>query len=231
MNKLSSRTPEKSGLTIDLGPLTAAEKRRFQTLETRIREAVKTMSHAYRQIGKALDEIKTKKLYREKHASFEDYCKSGWGVTRDMGYKLIDAYKFTKKLLEDGMPPEHLPHTERLVRELTKMNPSDAKKVLARAHQNRIKSGRQTLVLADMRLEYAKTAVAETSPSIREKQIRELTHRFTRIVDDMRHVDIGWGDLPAESATKIRAALTEIALLASTHLRGMPKEFGGGEGV
>lgn len=56
------------------------------------------------QAGSALRNIRDSKLYREDHETFEDYCKTRWGWTKQRAYQLIDAVEvvesFPKKLSE-----------------------------------------------------------------------------------------------------------------------------------
>lgn len=43
------------------------------------------------EMGKALTEVKNKRLYRADYATFEDYCRQRWGFTRTQAYRLIAA--------------------------------------------------------------------------------------------------------------------------------------------
>lgn len=43
------------------------------------------------EVGRALLEIRDRRLYRETHATFEAYCRERWGWGRDYAYKHIDA--------------------------------------------------------------------------------------------------------------------------------------------
>jgi hypothetical protein len=44
---------------------------------------------AYVQVGRALRTIRAKRLYRETHATFEDYCRERWGLSTRRAYELI----------------------------------------------------------------------------------------------------------------------------------------------
>lgn len=43
------------------------------------------------EVGRALMEIRDRRLYRETHATFEAYCGERWGWTRQHAYRHIDA--------------------------------------------------------------------------------------------------------------------------------------------
>jgi hypothetical protein len=49
-------------------------------------------------VGYALKRIRDKKLYRETHATFEEYYKERWNFERRRVYQLIDGYNFSEKL-------------------------------------------------------------------------------------------------------------------------------------
>ena len=44
-------------------------------------------------------EIKERKLYREKHSSFEAYCQETWGFKRHYAYHLLNAADVCAKML------------------------------------------------------------------------------------------------------------------------------------
>lgn len=51
-----------------------------------------------RQVGAALAAIRDQRLYRETHATFEDYCRKRWGIGRSYANKQITAAKVTDAL-------------------------------------------------------------------------------------------------------------------------------------
>jgi hypothetical protein len=46
---------------------------------------------AYVEVGRALQEIKKGKLYKEKYNTFEEYCEKRWGFSRQTAYEYMDA--------------------------------------------------------------------------------------------------------------------------------------------
>jgi hypothetical protein len=66
----------------------------------RLEVLVKTVNKGkavYREVGNALNEIKDKKLYREK-GTFEDFCKAEFGFSRFSGYDYMNAAKVASNL-------------------------------------------------------------------------------------------------------------------------------------
>jgi len=67
--------------------LTTKETAELERLETVIADNLMALY----EVGKALLYIRDRKLYRESHRTFEDYCRDKWGMSRDYSYKLIAA--------------------------------------------------------------------------------------------------------------------------------------------
>ena len=53
-------------------------------------------------MGNALATIQRERLYRETHATFEQYCQEKWDVGRQHAYRLIDAAGVVKDLSPNG---------------------------------------------------------------------------------------------------------------------------------
>lgn len=85
------------------------------------------VERAFYEAGTALRELRDRKLYRDTHGTFEDYCKERFGYHRRRSYQLIDAADVLENLCTNGT--QILPNSERQVRPLTKMEP--AQQVLA----------------------------------------------------------------------------------------------------
>jgi hypothetical protein len=97
--------------------LDVAELARLQELESIVEHGLQT----FYEVGKALDEIREQKLYRETHKTFEAYCQDKWGITRRRAYQFIDAAEIMENLCTNvhnsqikeyqirplrGLPPE-----------------------------------------------------------------------------------------------------------------------------
>lgn len=79
------------------------------------------------EVGRALLEIRDRRLYRETHATFEAYCRERWGWGRSHVYRTMDAARVADALspmgdtppserearaMLDRLEPDPLPNTE-----------------------------------------------------------------------------------------------------------------------
>jgi hypothetical protein len=69
----------------DTIPLTTQEKSRFAELEG----IVETHLEAFLAVGRALAEIRNKRLYRQDFATWEDYCTRKWGLGYSRANELV----------------------------------------------------------------------------------------------------------------------------------------------
>jgi hypothetical protein len=84
--------------------------------------------------GKALAELRDRRLYRSTHKTFEEYCKERFGYSRRQPYFLMDAAVVFDNLLEKCDPLDQvLPTNERQVRPMTKLEPQSHQEVWLRA--------------------------------------------------------------------------------------------------
>jgi ParB family chromosome partitioning protein len=94
--------------------LTTAEKTRLTQLEKIIQRGLNT----FIDVGAALTEIRTQKLYRQEYGTFEEYCQRKWNMGRAHANRLIEAvgiYNRCKGILE----PMGAKVNERILRPLT----------------------------------------------------------------------------------------------------------------
>lgn len=80
------------------------------------------VERAFYEAGTALRELRDRRLYRDTHGTFEDYCKERFGYHRRRSYQLIDAADVLENLCTNGT--QILPNSERQVRPLTKLEPT-----------------------------------------------------------------------------------------------------------
>ena len=86
---------------LDAIPLTAAEKARFAELEG----IVQTHLETFLTVGRALCEIRNRRLYRREFATFEDYCKHRWGFSGARGLDLVRSTEVAEHLLAGPAAP------------------------------------------------------------------------------------------------------------------------------
>lgn len=91
------------------GQLSDREQADLATCEA----ALDNLRVAFWAAGKALQVIRDARLYRDTHATFEDYVEQRWDMSRSPAYRLIDAWPLAERLSPMG---DKL--NERQVREL-----------------------------------------------------------------------------------------------------------------
>ncbi len=112
---------------VEVEELSEAEQRDRLHLERRVERAVF-------EAGKALTELRDRRLYRSTHKTFEDYCRDRFGYSRRQPYLLMDAAIVFDNLLEKCDPLDHiLPTSERQVRPMTKLEPQEQQEVWRQA--------------------------------------------------------------------------------------------------
>ncbi|BAT56731.1 unknown protein (plasmid) [Nostoc sp. NIES-3756] len=141
----SAQEPENpSAVTVDVDAvevpeMTEEEQRDRLNLERKVESA-------FVEAGKALKELRDRRLYRSTHKTFEEYCKDRFGYSRRQPYLLMDAAVVFDNLKEKCDPMDHiLPTNERQVRPLINLKPSQQQKVWQRAVKEaggKIPSGR-----------------------------------------------------------------------------------------
>ncbi|MEO1399699.1 MAG: hypothetical protein AAFV72_00410 [Cyanobacteria bacterium J06635_1] len=104
-----------------LEPLTGSEQAALAVQEQRIESATETF---FITVGEALKIIRDQRLYKATYNTFEAYCQTRWGYTRDRAYKLIRAID-TYNTLAQSARVDTLPSGERQIRELDKLPDSD----------------------------------------------------------------------------------------------------------
>lgn len=97
------------------------------------------VERAFVEAGKALAELRNRKLYRSTHQSFEDYCQNRFGYTRYSAYYKIAASEVFDNLLTKSQQnsatesDQILPTKETQVRPLTKLEPEEQLEVWQQA--------------------------------------------------------------------------------------------------
>lgn len=109
-------------------PLSPAEKQQLAQDE----QLVQTHLESFAPAGNALREIRDKRLYRETHATFEDYCRKRWEMSKTQANRLIAAAQAVDNI-SSVTPPEIAGHLkESTVRSLTPLNAAQQRKVFER---------------------------------------------------------------------------------------------------
>ena len=115
--------------SVEIPELTEEEQRDRLHLERRV-------ERAFFEAGKALMELRDRRLYRSTHKTFEDYCRDRFGHSRQKSNYLIaaaDVYENLTTICCQNLPPEDLttngsqilPTGEGQVRPITKLEPQE----------------------------------------------------------------------------------------------------------
>lgn len=102
--------------------LTTTEATRLAELEIVIERGLQT----FIEVGSALMEIRNSRLYRQTHATFEEYCQERWDLRRSRTYQLMDAAEVVENLksstiVELSSGPLPLPLNEAQARPLARL--------------------------------------------------------------------------------------------------------------
>ena len=80
------------------GQLSGREQADLATCEA----ALDNLRVAFWAAGKALQVIRDARLYRDTHATFEDYVEQRWDMSRSQAYRLVDAWPLAERLSPMG---------------------------------------------------------------------------------------------------------------------------------
>ncbi|MEV0766541.1 hypothetical protein [Nocardia sp. NPDC050435] len=94
-----SDLPEPYERPADAGELTTRERDHLETCEA----VLNVLRVAFWRAGKALRVISSARLYRETHATFEDYVGDRWQMDRTHAYRLMDAAEIAEPLILSPM--------------------------------------------------------------------------------------------------------------------------------
>ena len=105
--------------------LTLIEQNELQQHEAVIERGLKT----FVEVGMALAAIRDGGLYKQSHATFEDYCQRRWRMARQTAYQYIDAAQVTENVRNCGHLPA--PANEAQARPLARLEPEQQREAWA----------------------------------------------------------------------------------------------------
>ncbi|MEH1867396.1 MAG: hypothetical protein V7K69_20630 [Nostoc sp.] len=91
------------------------------------------VERAFFEAGKALTELRDRRLYRSTHKTFDEYCLDRFGYNRSRSYQLVDAAVVVDNLQKCPQIVDILPTAEGQVRPMTKLEPQEQQEVWLRA--------------------------------------------------------------------------------------------------
>lgn len=101
------------------GHLSTAERALFRKYEAAVQKHFET----FRPAGEALQAIRDKRLYRETHVTFEEYCREKWSMSKTQANRLIAAAKVAENIAPSLPTPLAAHLTESVVRPLAGLTP------------------------------------------------------------------------------------------------------------
>jgi len=108
--------------------LTIVERDDLDQHEAVIEQGLQT----FVEVGTALLEIRDGRLYRQTHATFEEYCRERWGFTDRRARMLISAAEVVSNI-KSGTTVPILPDSERSIRPLTHLDPDTQREAWTKA--------------------------------------------------------------------------------------------------
>ncbi|OYD87131.1 hypothetical protein CDG77_31120 [Nostoc sp. 'Peltigera membranacea cyanobiont' 213] len=91
------------------------------------------VERAFFEAGKALIELRDRRLYRSTHKTFDEYCLDRFGYNRSRSYQLVDAAVVVDNLQKCPQIVDILPTAEGQVRPLTKLQLQEQQEVWLKA--------------------------------------------------------------------------------------------------
>jgi hypothetical protein len=115
-------------------PLSPAEVQTLEHYEHVIAQGIKT----FVEVGHALLAIRDQRLYRESYATFEDYLRQRWDLSRSYAHRMIDAAVVVENVLPIG---NIVPANEAQARPLATLPPEQQREVWREAVETAPASG------------------------------------------------------------------------------------------
>ena len=182
--------------------LDAAEEARLKELETVIEQGLQT----FYEVGKALDEIREKRLYRETHKTFEAYCRQKWGIARQTANRFISAAQVIENLTPIGVK---IPQKENQVRPLTGL-PSELQiqiwQEAVESAPNGIPTGAAVQRLVDQRVSTRSTRRTSEDTASEVEQLRQENQQLK---ERLRQQDLERKQRAAEVAAELERLRAE----------------------
>ncbi len=159
--------------------LDVAERARLQELESIVENGLQI----FYEVGKALDEIREQKLYRETHKSFEAYCREKWAIARRTADQFIGAARVIENL---SAIARKIPTKENQVRPLAGLSPELQLEIWQEALElspNCMPTGAAVQRLVDQRFP---SLGSGRSPKDSDSELEKLRSDNKRLRDEIR---------------------------------------------
>lgn len=162
-------------------------------------------------VGMALLAIRDRKLYKQSHFTFEEYCKERWGMSRSYAHRTIEAAQVASNLLPIG----NIPATESQVRPLTNLEPEEQREVWSKAvdtaPDGRVTAAHVQSIVDEHAVLKAKTEYWSPTPTFEYEEPAEEFYQPTKPHVTHNSGNNEWGT-PAIYIEAARRVLGEIDL-------------------
>ncbi len=166
-------------------PLSKTEKDALQQLEATIKSGLAS----FVEIGRALSQISADQLFREEGETFEEYCERRWEISRQHGYRLMQASECYDKLKAELPKGTVLPRNESQLRPLIE---NLAPKQWVKAWKQALADNLSVKVTADAVEKVVRKLVGKskaTTPTTRKKvripMPTETVVKITKVTEDV----------------------------------------------
>lgn len=210
-------------------PLTDAERAELEECEQVIREGRQT----FLAVGERLVRVSSKRLYRETHNTFEDYCREKWEFSRPYAYQLMAASEVHGHLSASGI--QNLPESERALRPLATLEPEDQVKAAERAAElageGKVTSSHTAQAADEIRFDYSGWEVGDeiwwidSAENVRHGVVEQCWQGrlMTRTTDGGRETQLVAVDPPAARERDAKApAATPFGVCEEPPLHNSP---------
>jgi len=172
--------------------LSLTEKTELQEMEGIIEPGLRT----FYQVGCALATIRDSRLYRETHATFEEYCKDRWDMRQAHAYRLIDSASVQDVLSPIG---DIQPANEAQIRPLTKLETAEAQQ---EAWEMVIETAPEGKITA----RHVSKVVSEMLDANTRKEVGKKGKKMRQIIDETERMDEDFKDAFDAFFSEVRTA-------------------------
>ena len=187
--------------------LTVIERNNLVELE----ETIQKHLSAFYEVGFALMQIRDNRLYRETYATFEEYCKEKWDISRPRAYQLIKAAEVHDNLsttVDNLSTIVDIPQSESVLRPLSPLPPQEQREV----YQEAVKTAPEGKVTA----KHVENIVKKRRPILANYPPSKISARFNeafnRLVEEIKRENLnGWKETGrAEARNMVENLLSMI---------------------
>jgi len=123
---------DEADVEVEISPLSAKEQKLREECEEQIREGLLTVNL----VGWRLHQIKSQKLFRSTHRSFEQYCLDVWGISRVHANRKTEAYRTQELLKLEPKGTVAVPQKETHSRAMAGCTDEEKKKIARKVKEN-----------------------------------------------------------------------------------------------